>query len=400
MVDGTQTPYRREVALSVSNEAERWLLEQLRFERAGQNASFADSPNWAQVSAIARQERLAALLLDRAAPAVLPEAMCAQLQESREQTRIHNALLLMQLEKWLVRFEADHIPMIVLKGAALIASVYERATLRPMSDVDVLVRREDFGRAGRLLQAAGFTLYREVTGDAEPTIRTQTLWLPPKIPSGGIELHWHLVDSGYYANHVPIEWFWEHTMEARLDAQRLRVFAPEAQLLHLAAHLELHHAGVGWLWLYDIAAWIHKFGGALDWDLLVDTAERFEWGQSLRVALERAQATFGVAVPEQVNARLATLRATRQERLARVLAEPSAHQAAFLFDGLQQRDWGARVRYLRRALFPAAEFMRVHGPIRNRGELAWQYLLRLGRGMYRIPRALWAGMAQWWRAAR
>ena len=386
--------------MSASNGAERWLLEQLRFDRVGQDSSWSASPDWEQVVAVARQERLAALLLDCVAALVLPEDTRAQLEEVRVRTRVHNALLLMQLEKWLTRFEAANIPMIVLKGAALIALVYERTTLRPMSDVDVLVSRADFERAGRLMQAAGFTPYREVTGDTESTIRTQTLWLNPKLPSGGIELHWHLIDSGYYANRVPIEWFWEHTLEARLDAQRVRIFAPEAQLLHLAAHLELHHAGVGWLWVYDIAALIHKFGGALDWGLIVDTAERFEWGQSLRVALERAQTTFGVVVSERVNARLETLRATRQERLARVLAEPTAHQAAFLFDGLHQRDWRARARYLRRALFPAAEFMRVHGPIRNHRDLAWQYLLRLGRGMYRIPHALWAGMAQLWRAAR
>ncbi|MEW5720294.1 MAG: nucleotidyltransferase family protein, partial [Chloroflexota bacterium] len=177
--------------------------------------------------------------------------------------------------------------------------------------------------------------------------------------------------------------------------RRVRVFSPEAQLLHLAAHLELHHAGAGWLWVYDIAALIHKFGGAMDWEVIVDTAVRFEWGQSLRVALERAQAVFGVAVPESATARWADLRATRSERLARVLAEPTAHQAAFLFDGLNQRDWRARVRYLWRALFPSPEFMRIHGPIRNRRDLAWQYLLRLGRGLYRIPRALWSGVNEY-----
>ncbi len=386
-------PRERKVALSEPTDATRWLLDQLRFDRVGQDSILSDAPDWDQVVAAARQERLAALLLDRAA-AALPDDPRARLEELRQQTRIQNALLLMQLEQWLARFDAENIPAIVLKGAALIASVYERTASRPMSDVDVLVPRADFERAGRLLQAAGLTPYREVTGDSAQTIRTQMLWLSPKLP-GGIELHWHLVDSGYYANQVPIEWFWERTMEAQLGARRVRVFSPDAQLLHLAAHLELHHAGAGWLWVYDVAALIHKFGGALDWNLIVDTAARFEWGQSLRVALERAQAAFGVTLPESVTARWADLRATRGERLARVLAEPSAHQAAFLFDGMNQRDWRARARYLWRALFPAPEFMQIHGPIRNRRDLVWQYLLRLGRGMYRIPRALWSGVNEY-----
>jgi len=106
-----------------------------------------------------------------------------------------------------------------------------------------------------------------VTADDAPTIRTQTLWLHPRLP-GGIELHRHLIDSGYYARRLPMEWFWEHTMDAPLGARRVRVFAPAAQLLHLAAHIELHHASARWLWPYDIAARLHKFGASLDWDFL------------------------------------------------------------------------------------------------------------------------------------
>ena len=120
----------------------------------------------------------------------------------------------------------------------------------------------------------------------------------------------------------------------------------------------------------------------------------------MREAVTLARATFGISVPESVDARLAGLRPTGYDRLARVLAEPTAHQAAFLCDGLAQGSWRVKARYLGRSLFPAAEFMRVHGPIRNRRDLAWQYLLHLGRGLYRIPRALWVGMTQLWRAAR
>lgn len=120
------------------------------------------------------------------------------------------------------------------------------------------------------------------------TIRTQNAWVR-ETPAGlGIELHWHLIDAGYYVQRVPIAWFWDHSMEVPLGARRVRVFSPEAQLLHLAAHIELHHAGAGVWWVYDVAALLHKFGGALDWDLIIDAAERFEWGRSLRVAVARA----------------------------------------------------------------------------------------------------------------
>jgi len=108
----------------------------------------------------------------------------------------------------------------------------------------------------------------------------------------------------------------------------------------------------------------------------------------------RAQTTFGVSVPEEVTARLAAMRATWHERVARTSAELSAHLAAFLFGSWERGSWRARGRYLLRSLFPPVGFMRGRSPIRNRRDLLWQYLLRLGRGLYRVPRALWAGVAQ------
>ena len=404
MVGGAPPPRRGKVALSGSSTAEHLLLEQLRFDRTGRDTTPLPSPDWDQVVALAQRERVAPLVLDRGDAAAIPPHARARLEEMRTLTRIHNARFLMQLEEWLNRFDAANIPTIVLKGAALHAQVYDGSSLRPISDADILVPREDFERAGRMLQAAGWQPYREVTRHGEQTIRTQTQWIQDAPPNSTIDLHWHLIDSGYYARRVPMAWFWEHTTIVRQDARdargaersrTMRVLSAEAQLLHLAAHLAMHHADVGWLWMYDVAMLLRKFGDSLDWDLIFDAAQRFEWADSLRAAVASASANYGVAAPAAVAARLAALRPTWRERWARVLADPTAHQAAFIFDGLDQSNWRDRARYLARSLFPSAEFMRVHGPIRNRRDLIWQYARRLGRGMYRIPRALWSGVNEY-----
>ncbi|MCX7838353.1 MAG: nucleotidyltransferase family protein, partial [Anaerolineae bacterium] len=314
-----------------------------------------------------------------------------RLEEIALRTRVSNTLHCLGLEEWLERFDAAGIPIVILKGVALTALVYGRASLRRMQDVDILVRRADFQRAEELLRAAGFLRYRDLSGALGPTLRTQSHWIKTT-PASALDLHWHLVDSGYYAYRVPIEWFWEHTIKVPFWGREIRVFTPEAQLLHLAAHLELHHAGDGWLSLYDIAALVHKFGDKLDWELVLDAAIRFEWNGSLYRTLQHAHDAFGVSIPSPVRERLARLPTSWHERLARVLATPAAHPAAFVFDGWWQPGVRGKVRYWWRSLFPAAEFMQTHGTIRTRRELIWQYLLRLGRGLWRIPRALWAAV--------
>ncbi len=56
--------------------------------------------------------------------------------------------------------ESQHIPSVIIKGAAS-AMYYPYPTLRSMGDVDVLVKREDYGKAARLLEANGYNLTHE-----------------------------------------------------------------------------------------------------------------------------------------------------------------------------------------------------------------------------------------------
>src|SRR5258706_15566606 len=54
------------------------------------------------------------------------------------------------------RFEAEHLSMVLLKGAAIAASAYRDSSFRPMSDIDIWVRDDDMPRAASSLLALGF----------------------------------------------------------------------------------------------------------------------------------------------------------------------------------------------------------------------------------------------------
>jgi len=144
--------------------AMQWIIEQLRFDRAGRAVGLADPPDWNQVVALAQDERLAELLLASRAAETFPPAAREQLKQARRHTLLRNDWLLRQLADGLARFDAANIPTIVLKGAAMIALVYSDFALRPMLDLDVLVPRADFERAGALLGVPiGGFLYERAT---------------------------------------------------------------------------------------------------------------------------------------------------------------------------------------------------------------------------------------------
>ena len=80
--------------------------------------------------------------------------------------------------------QATGTEVLVLKGAALIGSVYEDPGARPMGDVDLAVPPPRVGEAVRALQGAGFTAAGE---DPERLLRgTPLARLPrPRRPGGG-----------------------------------------------------------------------------------------------------------------------------------------------------------------------------------------------------------------------
>jgi hypothetical protein len=351
---------------------------------------------WNKVLETALEFRLSGLLIDRLPAGSIPDLVRAQLERTRRGIQHRNLYLWLALEEWLERFQAAGIAVVVLKGAALTKLVYGSLGWRPMTDIDFLVERDDFLRAGQRLTVAGLVRAVDVDGN-DQVPRTQAMFCTSHAYPIFIDLHWHLLDSNYYARRVPIRWFWEHTIVLNQDKPAMRVLSPEAQLLHLVAHLELHHAGASLLSLYDVAALVDRFGNSMNWDLVVDAATRFEWRQSLRCAMQRAQQVFGIAVPEPVNASLSHLRGTYRERLARTLATPEAHPAAFIFDGWDQDGWCQRLSYWKTSLFPSKAFMRVRNHECGAASKL-HYMQRLARGLTRVPGALAAGAMIFWRS--
>lgn len=372
------------------NPAERWLIEQLRFDRVERGA-FPAALDWSAMLWAARQHGLASIFLKRCGDMPeLPPTARAALEIEHYQTLVGNAPHWKALTDWLDRLDAKRIPSLVLKGAALAATVYLEEALRPMTDIDLLVQPADVERVGEIAHDLGYAPAHDRVNPSR-SISTQVVWTRASPLRAALDLHWHLIDAGYYARHVPMAWFWDHTTAAHFKNKTMRVFTPTAQLLYLAAHLEMHHAGEGLLRLYDIAALMHKFGAAIAWDELVEAAEKFEWVHATRRTLRRVQALFGVSVPAAITKRLADLPDSPHERLALILARHEAHPAVFLFDGWAQAGWRAKIDFWRQALWPAEEFMAERHAARGGRALLFQRLVRLRRGVRRIPRALLAG---------
>lgn len=188
--------------------------------------------------------------------------------------------------------KAAGIPFLALKGSALGPLVYPEPTLRPMTDVDLLVPLQEKVRALETLQSIGFRI---------PSAEVQAIWseayynipiISPESHRAGLEVHWSIAQSG---RHRPdIEGMFARSRQIEVAGETVEVPSAVDLLLHQALHLSYHYFEPKLIWLHDIAL------------LLIDPpppaeviSRAREWGMviPLALALAAVEKAFPGAVP-------------------------------------------------------------------------------------------------------
>ncbi len=93
-----------------------------------------------------------------------------------------------ELERVDELFTAQGIPYAVMKGAHVRECVYPDPSLRPSSDIDILVSPADRQRAARILLDDGFTVHVKPDGVSHEATFSRGLT--------DIDLHWNLLRPG------------------------------------------------------------------------------------------------------------------------------------------------------------------------------------------------------------
>ena len=288
----------------------------------------------------------------------IPETVRRKLTEAYYSSTAHNTLLWEEAKKVLAVLHENGIPVVVLKGAALAPALYATPGLRPMLDVDLLVKRTDLKQAQQLFRRLG---YQEGLKDQVPGMLEMSDYHLGLVggPGGGvkIELHWGLVASplAWYA--APMDWFWQH-IEPFSEGEPAFQLTPVAHLLYLTAHALLQHGAqqVLLIWLYDMHLLVNS--GLVQWDELIEEAGRLRWGGVVEQALRMTQAVFDTRLPDGILERLSQ---KADPQVARLMAFKLSFQGGRLL-----YDWYSlialrgmpRLRYAVGMIFPNAAYMR------------------------------------------
>lgn len=233
----------------------------------------------------------------------VPQPILQKLQSLNYMSLAKNMLLQDELSHLSAAFNKEGIPIIVLKGAALLGSIYQDISLRPMSDLDILVKSEHLDRAEAIAFRKGYTYIH--SRHSQEIAKKQVHQLPfVRNSKKGIvlEIHQHIVDL-YDSYRFDLSGFWARAQLLKtLDADAL-VLAPEDLLIHLSIHFlfdRCYHSSNALGQLCDISEVILHYGDSLNWIFIYNFAKENGITAGLHCVLYTCEQLLGTQVPASV----------------------------------------------------------------------------------------------------
>ena len=226
-----------------------------------------------------------------------------QLFRTRRNTAVRNLRLRHELGRAIEALRQTGIPALALKGIVLAYTIYPDSSLRPMSDLDLLVPPGLREKALEVLQKLGFeypeivqTMNRDQFWGLGPEQEfSPGLWLPDSRIL--VEVHSQL-ECSEPVFRTPIQEFWSRSIAIDLNGLTVRTLSPEDSLFHLCLHQSRSHRfEKGLLPLIDVRLLIdsHK---EWQWTRIADQSIRSGCAVWMYLTLRAARDLTEAAVPD------------------------------------------------------------------------------------------------------
>ena len=267
------------------------------------------------------------------------------------------------------------IETVPFKGPALASEIYADLGLRPFSDIDLLVRREQVHEAESAVKEIGYEAEFAIPPQhGERWLRQQCELTFRRSGTIRLELHWDIAHP-HFALETGVEEFWSRLGTVRVGDAVLPNLSPQDLLFTLMVH-GTRHAWSRMMWLVDVAELLRQ-GPAIDWEIFRQNSHSRGAARIMAAGFALVRKVFGVSIPEAEKA--------YSDPVALALAD---QVIAFWNDSLERHDPVAA------EVPPLSRHRWIFRTRENRSQ-RWTYMRRVmlmvGEeefGMVRLPRIL------------
>lgn len=314
------------------------------------------------------------------APAV-PDSVLQRLNGLYSCSAMWNGKLLDDARAVLAALRRNGIDVAVLKGAHLAEAVYRDAALRPMGDIDLLVRSSELARAEQILVELGFSSGQRPDVDAT---RARSHHLEPFRKAGAttVEVHWN-IERPNSPFSIDIEGLWHRARPCVVAGVRVLALGPADLLLHLCTHASYHHRfgidrphGIALKHLHDIAFVVTELRDEIDWPQLVAIANADGRARYVYATFTVVSAMFGTRFPPET---IALKHGPAEDEVATdvraCVTSPKRELPVGYRQMRQSTGWFPKALALFRTVFPAPTLLRRIYDVPASSRLLYGYYL-------------------------
>src|SRR3989338_5480565 len=202
-----------------------------------------------------------------------------------------NTWILLSLEKIAEVLNKKNIPFILIQGSSLLADVYPDPSLRYLSDIDILIKKDDISGIEDVIAPLGWKM-SDHPGDKDWCIKNLN-HLPVFFRNGepvALEVHFKLpFPEG--KKETEGKWIWENVSHSKIRSSEASIPSPENMILHLSMHISkkshINDLTIILRHCCDISAILERYGeSGINVDYLIHTAKRAELSEALYHSLK------------------------------------------------------------------------------------------------------------------
>jgi hypothetical protein len=322
----------------------------------------------------------------------IPAQVQQKLRESYHRSTARNMRVYQQLLKLVRIFNHEGVRVILLKGAHLAKLVYGNSALRPMGDLDLLVRNTDLLRASELLAEQGYTPSQEHLDRPLDICHLPTFNKAESVP---VEIHFNIVGPPF-SQKFDVAELWERAQKEFIQGVEVSVLCPEDLFLHICVHACTRHGfDNGITPFVDITRTLECYQKEIEWDKILTKSRKWGASRCVYVMLALSKKLLGAPVPGNVLPKIMPDSddfdaMTSAEQLMFEKSSPIVTNLARLFGN---DPWSDKFRLFMKRAFPAPETMPVvEGPRGNKLSICLMYFARLKGIWKRHSKTAWRAL--------
>jgi len=205
---------------------------------------------------------------------------------------------------------ANGVRTLLLKGGALGVLYYGSPALRPMADIDLLIKPKDFFKSVEVVKAAGWIPQEKNLSLILQIINACDF---KNFAGEQLDIHWRVMRDCWSADKNDL--FWEAATKLEYNSLRTETICSTDHLFHVCCHGARQNALAPIRWVVD-AMMILRSGDEIDWQRLYELGKFYRLSLTLSHALAYLKETFDAAIPDSYLRRVRELPITRMEILS------------------------------------------------------------------------------------